>query len=216
MKLLTFVILASSAFGQAPVTVALPTVPMTFSVHYLGPDTVTAKYGHKLPKTIFAASVTGVNAGTANVTFGQGFVLQSLRAAGYPALSQQDAQSIVLQAQGLGIRGKWNKYSPIGVKICDDIVSLQVFKVIQLSPGAAGALVTGCAVAKATQADISTILADIYQTYATDGIQPLMQLAPGGSIVGTLLFESEGAKAPPVTAPPIAVQVPIVANVIGK
>jgi hypothetical protein len=119
--------LCLSAFPQ--------TAPVNFQVHYLGPDTIQAKYGRKLPKTIFAGSVTGTNQGASTVTFGQGFVLQTLRANGFRVLSQQDARAIVLKAQRTGIIGAWNRYSPVGVKILDDINNLQIFRVITLSPG---------------------------------------------------------------------------------
>jgi hypothetical protein len=186
------------------------TVNIDFQVHYLGADAIQAKYGRKLPKSLFAGSVTGVNNGASTVTFGQGYVLQILRANGYPALSQLDARAIVLKSQGTGLRGEWNKYSPVAVKILDDVEGLAVLKVIHISPIAAGALLTIDAIAKAAQTDITTILADVYQTYDTDGIQPLMKLAPGDSIVGTLLFEGEGAKAPADHAAILTVSVPVV------
>ncbi len=97
----------------------LSTVDVDFQVHYLGPDTVQAKYGRKLPKTIFAGSVTGTNRGGTNVVFGQGFVLQTLRSKGFLALSQQDAKAIVLKSQGTGIRALWGRFSPVAVKILD-------------------------------------------------------------------------------------------------
>jgi len=142
------------------------------------------------------------------VTFGQGYVLQILRANGYPALSQQDAKAIVLKAQGTGVRGAWNRYSPAAVKVLDDVEGLVAMKVIHMSPIAAGALLTIDAIAKAAQTDLSTVLATIYQTYDADGIQPLMKLGPGDSIVGTLLFEGEGTKAPDAKAPILTVAVP--------
>jgi hypothetical protein len=204
----TIALLAFSAslFAQSA---SLETVAVDFQVHYLGADTVAAKYGRKLPKSIFAGSVTGTNKSNTNVTFGQGYVLQVLRAQGYRALSQQDARAIVLKSQRAGLAGVWNRYSPAGVKILDDINNLQLFKVITLSPALAAGLATADAVAKATQTDLSTILADIYQTYETDGIQPLMQLAPGGSLVGTLLFEAEGAKPSTTNAQTFTIQIPV-------
>lgn len=175
-------------------TPALDAADIDFQVHYIGQDVIKAKYGRKLPKTIYAGSVTGVNRGAKNITFGQGFVLQTLRANGFLALSQQDARAIVLKSQSTGALGWWNRYSPLGVKILDDVNNLQIFKVIEVSPGVSAALVTADAVAKATQQDVATILNDIYQKYEADGIQPVMQLGPGGSIVGTLLFEGEGPR----------------------
>ena len=38
-------------------TPALPTVNIDFQVHYLGPDTIQAKYGRKLPRTISLAEM---------------------------------------------------------------------------------------------------------------------------------------------------------------
>ena len=206
-------ILAGSANAQTPtppptVLSPQPSVPVDFQVHYLGADTIQAKYGRKLPKSIFAGSVTGVNRGPSNVTFGQGFVLQTLRANGFRALSQQDARAIVLRAQRTGIRGFWNTYSPTGVKVLDDINNLQLFRVIQVSPAVSAGLATADAIAKATQTDVAQILADVYQSYEADGIQPLMQLTPGGSIVGTLLFEAEGPKPVATKAATFTVQIP--------
>src|SRR5579871_6295413 len=100
-------------------TAALATVDVDFQVHYLGSDTVLAKYGRRLPKTVFAGSVTGTNKGNSNVIFGQGYVLQVLRSKGFLALSQQDARAIVLKSQGSGIHALWIKCSPVAVKILD-------------------------------------------------------------------------------------------------
>lgn len=231
MKFIALAFLGVSAFGQVAVPdgsittskiadgaitasklapSVFQTVNIDFQVHYLSAEAINDKYGRKLPKSIFAGSVTGVNNGTSTVTFGQGYVLQVLRANGYPALSQLDARAIVIKSQGSGLRGKWNRYSPVAVKILDDVEGLAVMKVIHLSPVAAGVLLTVDAIAKATQTDISTILAQIYQTYDTDGIQPLMKLAPGDSIEGTLLFEGEGAKAPTGKSPILTVAVPVI------
>ncbi len=204
--IISLLFLALPAFSQLP----LPIAPVDFQVHYIGADTIQAKYGRKLPKSIFAGSVTGVNKSTGNIVIGQGFVLQTLRANGFRALSLQDARAIIIKAQGSGVRGKWNRYSPIGVKILDDINNLQLFKVLTLSPGLSAGLATADAIAKATQVDVSQILADIYQTYETDGIQPLMQIPPGGSIVGTLLFESEGAKPVASSAQVFTISIPTV------
>src|ERR1700683_2866643 len=189
-------ILAFLAFtaALAAQTAQLPTVDVDFQVHYLGADTVQAKYGRKLPKSVFAGSVTGTNKGTSNVVFGQGYVLQVLRSNGFLALSQQDAKAIVLKSQGTGLRALWSRYSPVAVKVLDDLEGLQVLKVIAFSPAGATVLVTTDAIAKVVQPDISAVVSQIYQAYDADGIQPLMQLAPGASLVGTLLFETEGAK----------------------
>src|SRR5580704_3337038 len=118
IALLSFQLVFAAALGaQAAAASAttpaapLPTVDIDFQVHYLGADTVQAKYGRKLPKTIFAGSVTGTNRGGTNVVFGQGFVLQTLRAKGFLALSQQDARAIVLKAQGTGISAFWGRFS---------------------------------------------------------------------------------------------------------
>jgi hypothetical protein len=199
----------AGAPSTASSTASLPTVDVNFQVHYLGADTVRAKYGRKLPKTIFAGSVTGTNKGATNVVFGQGYVLQVLRSNGFLALSQQDAKAIVLKSQGTGVRALWGRYSPVGVKILDDLEGLEVLKVVNFSPIGATVLVSVDAIAKVVQPDISAVLAQIYQDYDTDGIQSLMQLAPGGSLVGTLLFEMEGAK--PVTAneATFTIQVPV-------
>jgi hypothetical protein len=200
---------AASLGAQTP---PLPTVDVDFQVHYLGPDTIVAKYGRKLPKTVFAGSVTGTNKGNANIVFGQGYVIQVLRSKGFLALSRQDARSIVLKSQGSGARGIWNKYSPVVVKILDDIEGLQVMKVINFGSPAAAALVTADAIAKVVQPDVSTILAQIYQDYDTDGIQPLMQLPPGGSLVGTLLFETQGAKPAMTGDATFTIQVPVLSK----
>lgn len=183
-----------------------------FSVHYLGPDVIRAKYGRKLPKTIFAGSVTGTNASSQNVTFGQGFVLQQLRAKGFVALSQQDARALVLKAQSTGALGFWTRWSPVGVKILDDVESLQVLKVVTFGVPVASALATADALAKVVQPDVTQVLAQIYQNYETDGIQPLMQLAPGASIVGTLLFEAEGPKPADGADATFTVQIPVPAR----
>jgi hypothetical protein len=202
---------AQTTAASATITaVTLPTVDIDFQVHYLGPDTVRAKYGRKLPKTIFAGSVTGTNKGASNVVFGQGFVLQVLRSNGFLALSQQDAKAIVLKSQGAGIRALWGRYSPVAVKILDDVEGLEVLKVINFSPVGATALVTADAIAKVVQPDISTVLAQIYQDYDADGIQSLMQLAPGGSLVGTLLFETDAAKPAAANEGTFSIQVPVV------
>src|ERR1700691_3685453 len=119
---------AASATAPATTTTALPTVDIDFQFHYLGADTVQAKYGRKLPKTIFAGSVTGTNKGASNVVFGQGFVLQVLRSNGFLALSQQDAKAVVLKSQGTGVRALWGRYSPVAVKILDDLEGLEVLK----------------------------------------------------------------------------------------
>ncbi|HTA47647.1 MAG TPA: hypothetical protein VK789_34640 [Bryobacteraceae bacterium] len=207
--LLVLLLFAGSIDAQTP---PLSTVDVDFQVHYLGPDTVLAKYGRKLPKTVFAGSVTGTNKGNTNVVFGQGYVIQVLRSKGFLALSQQDAKAIVLKSQGTGVRGVWNKYSPVVVKILDDIEGLQVMKVINFGAPAATALVTADAIAKVVQPDVSTILAQIYQDYDTDGIQPLMQLPPGGSLVGTLLFEAEGAKPAMTGDATFTIQVPVLSK----
>jgi hypothetical protein len=193
-------------------TTKLPTVDVDFQVHYLGAETIQAKYGRKLPKAVFAGSVTGTNKGSSNVVFGQGYVLQVLRSNGFLALSQQDAKAIILKSQGSGVRALWSRYSPMVVKILDDIDNLQLLKVINFGPVAATAMVTADSIAKVVQPDIGAVLAQIYQTYDADGIQSLMQLAPGGSLVGTLLFEVEGSK--PVTAnePAFTIQVPVLSK----
>lgn len=185
-------LLCATALGAQ--TTPLPTVDVDFQVHYLNADTVRAKYGRKLPKSIYAGSVTGTNKGASNIVFGQGYVLQVLRSNGFPALSQQDAKAIVLKSQGRGVRAVWNKYSPLGVQILDNIEALEVLKVVNFGAPAATALVAADAIAKAVQPDLAAVLAQVYQDYDADGIQTLMQLAPGGSLVGTLLFETEGAK----------------------
>lgn len=212
MRYHTLLVLLAWAASLDAQTPPLPTVDVDFQVHYLGPDTVLAKYGHKLPKTVFAGSVTGTNKGNTNVVFGQGYVIQVLRSKGFLALSQQDAKAIVLKSQGSGARGMWNKYSPVAVKILDDIEGLQVMKVINFGAPVATALVTADAIAKVVQPDVSTILAQIYQDYDTDGIQTLMQLPPGGSLVGTLLFEAEGTR-PALTADAtFTIQVPVLSK----
>src|ERR1700683_2455565 len=154
-------ILAFLAFtaALAAQTAQLPTVDVDFQVHYLGADTVRAKYGRKLPKSIFAGSVTGTNKGATNVIFGQGYVLQVLRSNGFLALSQQDAKAIVLKSQGTGLQALWGRYSPVGVKILDDLEGLEVLKVVNFSPIGATALVTVDAIAKVVQPDISAVLA---------------------------------------------------------
>lgn len=193
-------------------TTPLTTVDVDFQVHYLGPDTIVAKYGRKLPKTIFAASVTGTNKGDSNVVFSQGFVLQALRAKGFLALSQQDAKAIVVKSQGAGVRAVWNKYSGVAVKVLDDIEGLQVLKVVNFGAPAATALVTADAIAKVVQPDVSALIQQIYQTYDADGIQPLMQLTPGGSLVGTLLFEAEGPKPSAASDTTFTVPVPVLSK----
>jgi hypothetical protein len=193
----------------APSTAPLPTVDVAFQVHYLGADTVRAKYGRKLPKTVFAGSVTGTNRGATNVVFGQGYVLQVLRSNGFLALSQQDAKAVVLKSQGTGLRALWGRYSPVGVKILDDLEGLQALKVVNFSPVGATVLVTVDAIAKVVQPDVSAVLAQIYQDYDADGIQSLMQLAPGGSLVGTLLFETEGTKPVAANEATFTIQVPV-------
>ncbi|MGA2714203.1 MAG: hypothetical protein ABSG41_13940 [Bryobacteraceae bacterium] len=213
MKTLIVLFFCAAALGAqtaAPSTAPLSTVDVDFQVHYLGADTVRAKYGRKLPKTVFAGSVTGTNKGATNVVFGQGYVLQVLRSNGFLALSQQDAKAVVLKSQGTGVRALWGRYSPVGVKILDDFEGLVALKVVSFSPIVATTLVTVDAIAKVVQPDVSAVLAQIYQDYDADGIQSLMQLAPGGSLVGTLLFETEGAK--PVTAneATFTIQVPVV------
>ena len=202
----------SAALGAQTTPPLLSTVDVDFQVHYLGPDTVMAKYGRKLPKTIFAGSVTGTNRGGQNVVFGQGFVLQTLRAKGFLALSQQDAKAIVVKSQGTGVRALWGRFSPVAVKILDDIEQLQVLKVVSFGSAATTALVTADALAKVVQPDISAILAQIYQSYDADGIQSLMQLAPGGSLVGTLLFEVEGAKPATANEASFTIQVPVLSK----
>jgi hypothetical protein len=205
-------LMLSAALGAQTTPPLLSTVDVDFQVHYLGPDTVQAKYGRKLPKTIFAGSVTGTNRGGQNVVFGQGFVLQTLRSKGFLALSQQDAKAIVLKSQGTGIRALWGRFSPVAVKILDDIEQLQVLKVVTFGSAAATALVTADALAKVVQPDISAILAQIYQSYDADGIQSLMQLPPGGSLVGTLLFEVEGAKPATANEASFTIQVPVLSK----
>ncbi len=208
-----FALLFSAALGaQTTPAPPLSTVDVDFQVHYLGADTVMAKYGRKLPKTIFAGSVTGTNRGGQNVVFGQGFVLQTLRAKGFLALSQQDAKAIVVKSQGTGIRALWGRFSPVAVKILDDVEQLQVLKVISFGTAASTALVTADALAKVVQPDISAILAQIYQSYDADGIQSLMQLPPGGSLVGTLLFEVEGAKPATANEASFTIQVPVLSK----
>jgi hypothetical protein len=145
----------SAALGAQTASPPLSTVDVDFQVHYLGPDTVQAKYGRKLPKTIFAGSVTGTNRGGTNVVFGQGFVLQTLRAKGFLALSQQDAKAIVLKSQGSGIRALWGRFSPVAVKILDDVEQLQVLKVISLGTAASATLATTDALAKVVQPGFS-------------------------------------------------------------
>lgn len=207
---------AAALGAQAPPatapTGALASVDVDFQVHYLGSDTVLAKYGRRLPKTVFAGSVTGTNKGNSNVVFGQGYVLQVLRSKGFLALSQQDARAIVLKSQGAGIRAIWGKYSGVAVKILDDIEGLQVLKVVNFGPTAATALVTADSIAKAVQPDVSALIQEVYQTYDADGIQPLMQLAPGGSLVGTLLFEAEGAKPAMQNDTTFTIQVPVLSK----
>lgn len=199
-----------SALGAQ--TAPLPTVDVVFQVHYLNPDTVRAKYGRKLPKSIYAGSVTGTNKSASNIVFGQGYVLQVLRSNGFPALSQQDARAIVLKSQGTGVRAAWNKYSPVGLKILDNIEALQVLKVVNFGAPAAAALVTADAIAKVVQPDVAAVLAQIYQDYDADGIQTLMQLSPGGSLAGTLLFETEGAKPAAVNDASFTVGVPVLSK----
>lgn len=206
-----FAFLACAAALSAQ-TAPLPTVDVDLQVHYLNADTVRAKYGRLLPKSIYAGSVTGTNKGASNVVFGQGYVLQVLRSRGFPALSQQDARAIVLKSQGTGVRAVWNKFSPVGLKILDNIEALQVLKVVAFGTPAAAALVTADAVAKVVQPDLAAVLAQVYQDYDADGIQPLMQLAPGGSLVGTLLFETEGAKPAAGSDATITVAVPVLSK----
>lgn len=212
MRYRTISALLAFAAALGAQTTPLPTVDVDFQVHYLGPDTVLAKYGRKLPKTIFAGSVTGTNKGGSNVVFGQGYVLQILRSKGFLALSQQDAKAIVLKSQGTGIRALWGRYSPVAVKILDDIEGLQVLKVVNFGSAAATALVTVDAIAKVVQPDVSAVVAQIYQDYDADGIQTLMQLPPGGSLVGTLLFEAEGAKPAMTNDTTFTIQVPVLSK----
>jgi hypothetical protein len=204
----------TAALGAQTVPPATPlsTVDVDFQVHYLGPDTVRAKYGRKLPKTIYAGSVTGTNRGSSNVVFGQGFVLQTLRSKGFLALSQQDAKAIVLKSQGAGLRAIWGRFSPVAVKVLDDIEQLQVLKVISFGSAATTALVTANALAKVVQPDLNAILAQIYQSYDTDGIQSLMQLPPGGSLVGTLLFEVEGPNPTTTAEASFTIRVPVLSK----
>jgi hypothetical protein len=211
-KIVALSLFAGLLGAQTAASPPLSTVDVDFQVHYLGADTVLAKYGRKLPKTIFAGSVTGTNKGSSNVVFGQGFVLQTLRSRGFLALSQQDAKAIVLKSQGAGVRALWGKYSPVAVKVLDDIEGLQVLKVVSFGSAAATALVTVDSIAKVVQPDVSAVLAQIYQDYDTDGIQSLMQLPPGGSLVGTLLFEVEGAKPTTANEASFTIQVPVLSK----
>ena len=92
----------SAALGAQTTPPLLSTVDVDFQVHYLGPDTVQAKYGRKLPKTIFAGSVTGTNRGGQNVVFGQGFVLQTLRVEGFSRPEPAGRKSDRAQIAGHG------------------------------------------------------------------------------------------------------------------
>lgn len=206
MTISALLVLAASLGGQ---TTPLTIVNVDFQVHYLGPDTVLAKYGRKLPKSVFAGSVTGTNKSNTTVVFGQGFVLQTLRSKGFLALSQQDARAVVLKSQGSGVRAVWSRYSPVALKVLDDLEGLQVMKVVSFGAPVATALVTLDAIAKVVQPDVSAILARIYQDYDADGIQTLMQLPPGGALVGTLLFEAEGAKPAMTADATFTIQVPV-------
>ena len=71
---------------------------------------------------------------------------------------------------------------------------------------------TANAIAKVVQPDVSALIQQIYQTYDADGIQPLMQLPPGGSLVGTLLFEAEGPKPAAASDETFTVQVPVLSK----
>src|ERR1700733_13539251 len=211
-QIVTLLMFSAALGAQTTPPPLLSTVDVDFQVHHPGPATVQAKFGRKLPKTIFAGSVTGTNRGGQNVVFGQGFVLQTLRARGFLALSQQDAKAIVLKSQGTGVRALWGRFSPVAVKILDDIEQLEVLKVVSFGSAASTALVTADALAKVVQPDFSAILAQIYQSYDADGIQSLMQLPPGGSLVGTLLFEVEGAKPATANEASFTIQVPVLSK----
>jgi hypothetical protein len=175
----------------------------------MSPTVIQAKYGRRLPKGIVAGSITGVNLGTTTVTVGQGYVLQVLRANGYRALSQTDARAIVLKAQGTGLRAAWGKYSPLGVKIIEDVKNLAVLQIVNFSPAARAALVSVDAIASAVQPDVSTVINQIYQAYDADGVQPLMQLPPGAALTGTLLFDAPVAAAPGTAAATFTINVPV-------
>ena len=186
MKTLVLFFAALAAFAQ--------TVPVDFGVQVLDSTTIKAKYGRALPAGITVASVTGVNRGNTTATFGQGYVIQQLRAAGYPVISQSDAKAIVQRAQGGGVHGVFNRWSPIAVKILDDLKDLSVLKVVSFGAAADAAIVSADAIAKVVQPDIAGVLQAIDQAYENDGIQPLMQIAPGGSLEGKLLMSGVGVK----------------------
>ncbi len=199
-------LLAMMALSGGAKAQALPVVSVTANVQVLSPAVVKAKYLISLPKGVYAGSVVIENPPTGDkvLYLGQGSILMALRAHQYAALSRSDALAVVRTSQRHRLPGFIGNNLPFATKLSDDVNVLIVSKALSVSPGV-GLAVAGVSSALHVLApDIEAQIAAVQQVYDTDGLQALTALAPGQSVVVTVLFDKAAAfkgAPPPATFP---------------
>ncbi|HEX4138349.1 MAG TPA: hypothetical protein VHY84_27310 [Bryobacteraceae bacterium] len=177
-----------SAFAQGGSSVAV-----NANVQILSAAAVKAKYGLALPKGMWAGSVVAENISSGAVVVGQGTILKALRDQNYPALSRADAAAVILHASHAGVFGFIVNNAAFGSKLLNDLEGLVVSGALHVTPGV-GVIIAGAStVAAKLSPDLVSQLQQFQQTYDADGLQNLLQLSPGQSAVGTVIFDSPGA-----------------------
>jgi hypothetical protein len=137
--------------------------------------------------------VIAENATGSSVVLGQGSVLKALRDLGYPALSRTDAAAVIIHAEGTGIAGFIRNHSALASKLLGDTATLVVSGALHVSPGIGLGIAAASAIFNKLTPDILAQLQQFEVSYDSDGLQNLLQLAPGQSAVGTVIFDSPGA-----------------------
>lgn len=166
------------------------TTTVNVNVQILSGNVLKAKYRVKLPSGMIAGSVVAENLTSGTMYIGQGSMVKALRDKGYPALGRTDAADIILRAQGTGFLGKLKTELPFAQKMVNDTQSLIVSGALHVAPGVGLAIAGGSALLNALAPDIVAQIQQFEQAYDTDGIQNILQLGPGQSAIGTVIFDT--------------------------
>lgn len=206
MKILLFLF-------PAVLAAQVSTSTINVNLQALSKTTVQAKYRIHLPKGVWAASVIAENTTGGTLVVGQGSVLKALRDKGYPALSRTDAASVILRSQARGFPGFIANNLPFAQKLLNDTEGLIVVRAIGVTPWVGTAVAGTSALLNALTPDIVAQIERFEETYDSDGIQNLLQLGPGQSAVGTVIFDAPPAES--LVLPSQSFSVPVQVVTVG-
>lgn len=185
----------TAQISTTPANTATTISSVNANIQILSPTAIKAKYLITLPKGISAASAVLENTTGKVIYVAQGSVLIALRSHGYAVLSSTDAQAVVMRAERHGFTGFVSQHLPFASKLLNDTNVLIVSKALKVSPGVGVVLGALSAVAATAAPDVAAQIAQLQQTYATDGLQSLVELSPGQSAVATVILDSPASVA---------------------